>query len=211
MKLYTISFAPTPRKVELLIRAKELDINEISNFEVVQVDLAKGEQLSPEFKQLNPLGLLPVLVLEDGTVLNDSQAICEYLDDVLEGERMMGSDPVQSAKITAMSRNAEFHVMYNLMLAFQHGHPARANLNPQVSGMSEDSMRRVKNSLPYFDTILQEADYLVDNRLSFADIVLYIALDFGRVMKLKADDGAVVGGNLARFYTMMNEKFGAKK
>lgn len=211
MQLYTSSFPPNPRKVETLIQAKGLNINDIPNLEVIRIDLGKGEHLTPEFKRLNPLGLLPVLVLEDGTVLNDSQAICDYLDAVLAGESLMGSDVVHNAKITAMIRNAEFHVMYNMMLAFQHGHPARASLQPQVAGMREDSLRRVVDSLPYFDKILQDSTYLVADKLSFADIVLYLGLDFGRVMKFKASDSSVVGEHVARFYTMMDEKFGVKK
>lgn len=211
MKLYTSTFAPNPRKIETLIKAKGLSIDDINNLEVVFLDIGKGEHQTPEFKKINPLGLLPVLVLEDGTVLNDSQAICKYLDAVLEGDSLMGSDIVHNAKITAMTRNAEFHVMYNMMIAFQHGHPARAVTNRQVTGMSEDSIRRVIESLPYFDHILKDNDYLVNNQLSLADIVLYLGLDFGRINKFKPNDAAVVGENVARFYERIHEKFGLKR
>lgn len=210
MKLYTSIFAPNPRKVETLIKAKGLDINDIDNLHIILLDIGKDEHLTPEMLQLNPLGLLPILELEDGTVLNDSQAICEYLDGALEGDSMMGSDPIHAAKITAMTRNAEFHVLYNMMLAFQHGHPARASTN-QVTGMSEDSLNRVKKALPYFDNILKHHDYLVDDQLSFADIVLYLGLDFGRVMKFRAEDASLVGENVAKFYQRMSDKFGVKK
>lgn len=64
------------------------------------MDIGKNEQNSPEFLAVNPLGLLPVLVLDDGTVLNDSHAICEYLDSRLagNGKQVMGSDPIQRPK-----------------------------------------------------------------------------------------------------------------
>lgn len=211
MKLYTADFPPNPRKVECLLKAKDLDINNIHSLEVVYLDLAKGDTKTPEFLAVNPLGLLPVLVLDDGTILNDSQAVCDYLDSRLEGngKRLMGSDAVQRARITAMTRNAEFHVLYNVMLAFQHGHPARAS-DPQVAGMAENSLERVKKALLYFDKLLANHKYLLDDRMTFADIVLYLGLDFGRVMKLSPKDASVVGENVARFYEMMNEKFGRK-
>ncbi|MFO1382590.1 MAG: glutathione S-transferase N-terminal domain-containing protein [Moraxella osloensis] len=59
-----------------MLKVKELDINDIHNLQVINVDIGKNEQNSPEFLAVNPLGLLPVLVLDDGTVLNDSHAIC---------------------------------------------------------------------------------------------------------------------------------------
>lgn len=211
MKLYTSDFPPNPRKVECLLKAKDLDINNIHNLEVIYLDIAKGETKTPEFLAINPLGLLPVLVLDDGTILNDSQAVCDYLDARLEGngKRLMGSDMLHQARITAMTRNAEFHVMYNAMLAFQHGHTARASQS-QVQGMAENSLERIKQALPYFDNILANHKYLLDDRMTFADIVLYLGLDFGRVMKLSPKDASVVGENVARFYAMMNEKFGKK-
>jgi glutathione S-transferase len=45
------------------------------------VSLAKGEQLTPEFKKLNPRGVVPVLV-HDGSTIVESSVICSYLDDV---------------------------------------------------------------------------------------------------------------------------------
>ena len=209
MKLYTADFPPNTRKIEYLVQVKRLDLKDIHNLEIIDMDLLKGDQKTPEFTAINPLQLLPVLVLDDGTVLNDSQAVCEYLDSHLQGngKQVMGSDPVQRAQITAMTRNAEFHVLYNLMLAFQHGHPARAGMNPQVKGMAEDSIARVKKALPYFDDLLAKHKYLLGDRLTFADIVLYVGLDFGRVMKLNPKDAEVVGENVARFYQQMNERF----
>ncbi len=212
MKLYTADFPPNPRKVECLLKAKDLEINDIHNLQVIYLDIAKGEHKTPEFLAINPLGLLPVLVLDDNTILNDSQAICDYLDARLEGngKRLMGSDTLQQARITAMTRNAEFHVLYNVMLAFQHGHLARAGNTHQVEGMAQESLERVKKALPYFDAILANHKYLLDDRMTFADIVLYIGLDFGRVMKLSPKDASVVGEHVARFYAMMNDKFGKK-
>ena len=85
-KLYLTKTAPNPRKVVLILAAKGIDVDNMEDLEVIDVDFAKREQFSESFTQMNPMQTVPVLTLEDGTVLNDSQAICEYLDRVY-GER----------------------------------------------------------------------------------------------------------------------------
>uniref|UniRef100_A5WFD9 Glutathione S-transferase, N-terminal domain protein n=1 Tax=Psychrobacter sp. (strain PRwf-1) TaxID=349106 RepID=A5WFD9_PSYWF len=207
-KLYLTRKAPNPRKVVLLLQAKGIDIDDIDDIEVIDIDMAKGEHLTEEFAKINPLKLLPVLVLEDGTVLNDSQAICEYMDRVYGERSVMGNDVVQRAQVCSIRRAAEFEVLYNFMLAFQHSHPSKAHRVDQVPEFAAKSIARAEKSLPYFDSILTEHDYLVGNQLSYADIVLYIGLDFGRLLKF---DPTAHGDGIARFYKNMNERFGLKK
>lgn len=202
--LYLTRKAPNPRKIVLLMQAKGLDIDNIQDLTIVDLDFAKGDQLTPEFVELNPMRTVPVLKLEEGIVLNDSEAICEYLDSVYGDMSLMGSDIVHRARISAMRRIAEFEVLYNFMLAFQHSHPSKAFRVDQVPDLAPKSINRAIEALPYFDKILTDSDYLIDNTLSFADIVLYIGLDFGRILKFKASEH---GAGIARFYERMNEQF----
>ncbi len=74
MKLYDFLPCPFGQKVRIVLAEKSL------SYELVQVDLAKGEQRRPEFLRLNPFGRVPVLVDEDTTVY-DSTIIIEYLED----------------------------------------------------------------------------------------------------------------------------------
>lgn len=207
-KLYLTRKAPNPRKVVLLMEAKGINIDDINDIDVIDIDMAKGEHLTEEFKKINPLQLLPVLVLEDGTVLNDSQAICEYLDRVYGERSVMGNDVVQRAQVCSIRRAAEFEVLYNFMLAFQHSHPSKAERIDQVPEFAAKSIARAEKSLPYFDNILKDKEYLVGNQLSYADIVLYIGLDFGRLLKF---DPTAHGEGIARFYKSMNDRFGFNK
>lgn len=207
-QLYLTRTAPNPRKVLVLMSAKGFDIDDMDDIEVIDVDFAKREQFSEAFTHLNPMQTVPVLVLEDGTVLNDSQAICEYLDRVYGERSVMGNDVVQRAKVCSMRRIAEFEVLYNFMLAFQHSHPSKAGRVDQVPELAPKSIERAIKALPYFENILKDHDYLVDNQFSNADIVLYIALDFGRVLKV---DPKAHGEGIARFYMMMHEQFALKK
>ena len=206
-KLYVTRTAPNPRKALILLASKGIDVDDIDDLDVVDIDFAVNEQMSEAFTQINPMQTVPVLTLDDGTVLNDSQAVCEYLDRVYGERSVMGNDVVQRAQVCSMRRIAEFEVLYNFMLAFQHSHPSKAQRVEQVPEFVAPSIARAVKALPYFENALKGHNYLVGDQLSFADIVLYLGLDFGKILKVNPNEQ---GENLARFYQMMNERFSIK-
>ncbi|MGP5295983.1 glutathione S-transferase family protein [Psychrobacter faecalis] len=207
-KLYLTRTAPNPRKALILLASKGIDVDDMDDLDVVDIDFATNEQMSEEFTKINPMQTVPVLTLDDGTVLNDSQAVCEYLDRVYGERSVMGNDVVQRAQVCSMRRIAEFEVLYNFMLAFQHSHPSKAQRVEQVPEFVAPSIARAIKALPYFENALNGHDYLVGDQLSFADIVLYLGLDFGKALKVNPNEQ---GENLARFYQMMHERFSIKK
>ena len=206
-KLYVTRTAPNPRKALILLASKGIDVDDMDDLDVVDIDFATNEQMSEAFTKINPMQTVPVLTLDDGTVLNDSQAVCEYLDRVYGERSVMGNDVVQRAQVCSMRRIAEFEVLYNFMLAFQHSHPSKAQRVEQVPEFVAPSIARAIKALPYFENALKGHDYLVGDQMSFADIVLYLGLDFGRIIKVNPNEQ---GENLARFYQMMNERFSIK-
>lgn len=206
-KLYVTRTAPNPRKALILLASKGIDIDDMDDLDVIDIDIMQNEHMTAEFTQMNPMQTVPTMTLDDGTVLNDSQAICEYLDRVYGERSVMGNDVVQRAQVCAMRRTAEFEVLYNFMLAFQHSHPSKAQRVDQVPEFVEKSIARAIKALPYFEAALTDRDYLVTDHLTFADIVLYLGLDFGKVLKINP---ANQGTNIARFYKMMNERFSIK-
>ena len=206
-KLYVTRTAPNPRKALILLASKGIDVDDMDDLDVVDIDFATNEQMSEAFTKINPMQTVPVLTLDDGTVLNDSQAVCEYLDRVYGERSVMGNDVVQRAQVCSMRRIAEFEVLYNFMLAFQHSHPSKAQRVEQVPEFVAPSIARAIKALPYFENALKSHDYLVGDQMSFADIVLYLGLDFGKILKVNPNEQ---GENLARFYQMMNERFSIK-
>ncbi|MGM8887451.1 glutathione S-transferase family protein [Psychrobacter sp. 1U2] len=206
--LYVTRTAPNPRKALILLASKGIDVDNMDDINVVDIDFAANEQMSDAFTQMNPMQTVPLLTLDDGTVLNDSQAVCEYLDRVYGERSVMGNDVVQRAQVCSMRRIAEFEVLYNLMLAFQHSHPSKAQRVEQVPEFVTPSINRAIKALSYFEKALDSHEYLVGEQLSFADIVLYLGLDFGKILKVNPNEQ---GENLARFYQMMNERFNIKK
>ena len=206
-KLYVTRTAPNPRKALILLASKGIDVDDMDDVDVIDIDFSANEQMSDEFTKINPMQTVPVLILGDGTVLNDSQAVCEYLDRVYGERSVMGNDVIQRAQVCAMRRIAEFEVLYNFMLAFQHSHPSKAQRVEQVPEFVAPSVARAVKALAYFENILEGREYLVSEQLSFADIVLYLGLDFGKVLNVNPNEQ---GENLARFYQMMNERFSIK-
>lgn len=206
-KLYLTRSAPNPRKALILLASKGINIDDMDDLNVIDIDFVGNEQMSEAFTKMNPMQTVPVLTLGDGTILNDSQAVCEYLDRVYGERSVMGNDVVQRAQVCAMRRIAEFEVLYNLMLAFQHSHPSKAQRVEQVPEFVAPSIARAIKALPYFDNALAGRDYLVTDHLTFADIVLYLGLDFGKALKVNPLEQ---GDNIARFYKSMHERFSIK-
>lgn len=79
MKLYTNPASPFSRKVRVIVR--ELDLTRL--VEEINID---SRNLGDEFRRINPLGKIPVLVLKDGSTIVDSPVICEYFDDLGGGK-----------------------------------------------------------------------------------------------------------------------------
>ena len=206
-KLYVTRTAPNPRKALILLASKGIDVDDMDDLDVIDIDFAANEQMSEAFTKINPMQTVPGLELDDGTILNDSQAVCEYLDRVYGERSVMGNDVVQRAQVCSMRRIAEFEVLYNFMLAFQHSHPSKAQRVEQVPEFVAPSIARAVKALSYFENALEGREYLVGDQLSFADIVLYLGLDFGKILKVNPNEQ---GKNLARFYQMMNEGFSIK-
>jgi maleylpyruvate isomerase len=78
--------------------------------------LRRAEQLQPAYRALNPQGLLPSLVLDDGAVLTQSMAICEYLDEVFAEPPLLPADPVERAHVRAFAQAiaCDIHPVQNL-------------------------------------------------------------------------------------------------
>lgn len=78
--------------------------------------LRNGEHQSPEYLAINPQGLLPSLVLDDGEVLTQSLAICEYLDAIHPEPPLLPADPLARAQVRAFAQAiaCDIHPLQNL-------------------------------------------------------------------------------------------------
>ena len=95
MKLYGYWRSTTSYRVRIALHLKGLA------FDTVPVDLLAGAQRSDDYLALNPIGGVPSLMLDDGTVLTQSMAILEYLEAVHPAPALLPGDPVDSANVRA--------------------------------------------------------------------------------------------------------------
>jgi maleylacetoacetate isomerase len=93
MKLYNFWRSLAAFRVRIALKLKSQD------FDVISMDLLKGEQFDPNFIGLNPQGMVPALVLDDGEILTQSMAILEYLDEVYPTPPLLPQDPRARARV----------------------------------------------------------------------------------------------------------------
>jgi glutathione S-transferase len=203
MKLYIAQRAPNPRRVMLFLAAKGLNL-ESMGLEVIEVNLTGGENRTPDYLQVHPLGQIPALELDDGQVITDSMAICRYLEGAFPQNPLFGTELMEQVRISQYDRQAEIEILLPLMTAFQHGHPFWEGKFEQVPDVAPVARRRALSRFAYFDRRLQVVPYLAGDHLSVADLTLYAALDFGRLAGLKVDEQHP---HLFAFYQRMHEKF----
>jgi len=73
------------------------------------LDILKGDQFDPEYRKLNPKGVVPTLV-HDGNVVLESTVICEYLDDMFPGPRLKPADPLAQAHMRLWTKRVDEEV-----------------------------------------------------------------------------------------------------
>jgi glutathione S-transferase len=91
MKLYHGWLSSASRRVRLCLAEKGMP------YESVPIDMGKQEHHSPEYLVMNPNGVVPALVLDNGESLYESSTICEYLDDIAPEPALRPVDPFQRA------------------------------------------------------------------------------------------------------------------
>ena len=191
MKLYDFPLAPNPRRTRIYLAEKGLEIPRVA------VDLRAGEQRSAEFLAKNPHGSLPVLELDDGTLLTESGAIIEYLEELHPEPPMLGRTPLERAKTRRLERLCEIAVLFRV------GRFVHATLAPLPGAKPNPPLAEwVKGELPRGLAVLERevGEFVAGERVSVADCTLFAAFEFARVAGLALEDGHPrLGAWYARF------------
>ena len=128
---------------------------------------------------------MPALTLDDGATITESLAICRYLESLHPEPNLFGRDPTETAVIEMWTRRAEHLAAVPLMLAVRHGHPALAALETQVPEVAETNRAAAERSLQLFDRRLAQSEWLGADRVTIADGVLFIGMDFARMVRFQ--------------------------
>lgn len=184
MKYYgTADPAPNPRRVRLVIAEKGIDLPELN------IDLRKREHKAPEHLQRNSLGQIPVLELDDGTMITESLSICRYLDAIYPNPPLFGTNPVDSAIIDMWNRRVELRLMMPVANFWRHAHPFTAALVDQQKEFGESNRAVVHDTMAWLNTeIAAGQDYLAGAQFTMADITLLTIVDFASFIGLSPLD-----------------------
>jgi glutathione S-transferase len=202
MKLYDGGRAPNPRRVRVFLAEKGISVP------VVSVDLGKLEQKSSGFTAINPLQRVPALVLDDGTVITESIAICRYFEALQPAPPLFGVGAQEVALVEMWNRRCELNLLFGVAHIFRHSHPAMKELEvPQVPEWAAANKPRVSDVLTILDGQLKSHKFIAGERFSVADITALCAIDFMKPAKIPVPDAL---DNLKRWHAEMSARPSAK-
>lgn len=190
MLLYTCKTAPSPRRTRMFLAEKGIEVA------MREVDLRSGEHLSESFLRRNPYGTVPVLELDDGTCISESDAICTYFEALQPEPPLLGSDPRSKALVAMWNRRMESDGFQAVAEGFRNRVPAlreRAmpgrHKVPQIEGLAERGAQRYRDFLVDLDERLGESQYVAGDIFSVADITAFVTIEFAR-RALKIEPGS---------------------
>jgi glutathione S-transferase len=202
MKIIETRLAPNPRRVRIFLAEKGI----IVPFE--ELDLMKKELQTEEFSRINPLQRVPVLVLDDGTAITESVAICRYFEEIQSEPALFGYGPLGRAKVEMWNRRMDLGLLFHVAQVFRHLHPAMAQLEiPQVKDWAEANRPRAIQHLEIMNRQLEFNRYLAGDTFSIADITGLVAVDFMRVARIARPAGLT---HLDRWHSEVSARPSAK-
>lgn len=201
MKLYDSKPAPNPRRVRIFLAEKGVEVP------TEQVDLGKGGTRTPEFLAKNPLGGVPVLVLDDGTAISESVAICRYFEEIHPQPPLLGTDAKDRAVVEMWQRRVELELFRNVTGCFQNTHDFFKGRIEQVPAYGEVCRGAARKRLAWLDGELATRPFIAGPRYTIADITALCALDFGRVVDIRI---APDQKHLLRWYEAVSSRPSAK-
>jgi glutathione S-transferase len=205
MRLYDAEWAPSPRRVRMFLAEKGIDLPRET------IDLRRGDQLREPYLKVNPRGLVPALVLEDGELLCESAAICRYLEALHPEPVLFGTTPLAIGRIESWTRRIEGDGYAAAVLAMREGRPAFRDrplagqwpTMPQIPELALRGQIMWRQFVDALDERLADRPWIAGDAYSFADITALITIDFARSAKLDVRETA---GNVARWYEAANAR-----
>jgi len=197
MKLYDLKAGLNPRRVRIFLAEKGVTIP------VVQVDMMKGENRTPAFLSLNPLGTMPVLELDDGTILTESMAICRYIEALNPEPNLFGAGALEQAQIEMWTRRAEMELMRPLVDQFRHLNPFWKGRIEQLPDYGVMAQGKAREAMAWFDRELAARPYVAGTRYTVADITAQCALLLGKGTGLPIPDELE---NLGRWWAQVSAR-----
>ncbi|MBE1273473.1 glutathione S-transferase family protein [Enterovibrio baiacu] len=183
MKIYEKGPAPSARRVSLFLAEKNIEIPRVN------VDIGGGENLSDEFAALSLNKKIPVLVLDDGTSLCESMAICRYIDAAFPTDNhLFGDTPLAMGHVEMWNRIVELDGLFPAFQAFRNITGIYNDRERCVPSWGEESKQRVIEFLPRLEARLEHSAYIAGDTFTVADITTFVMCGFIKNLDIHIDD-----------------------
>ena len=175
MKLLN-SFGPNPRAVRMAMLEKGVEL------EMVEHDLMGGENRKAPYTQKNPGGQMPALELDDGSVIGETTAICEYLDEKYPANPLIGTNAEERANARQWIRRVELGITEHMYNGFRYaeGIDIFRDRMVVIPEAADGLKRKAEDAKQWLDGLIAGRDFIAGDKLTFADIVLYCCMDFAK-------------------------------
>ena len=190
MRLFDFALAPNPRRVRMFLAEKSVEIP------LVQVNTREREQFEESFKAINPLSMVPVLELDDGTCIAESVAICRYIEEIHPQPPLMGTDAKDRAIVEMWNRRVEFlgyaptaEVVRNSLPTFEDrglsGVPAGV---PQIPALVERGRQSLGRFFTLLDRQLADNQFVAGTAFTIVDITAFVTIEFAKRADVQIPD-----------------------
>ena len=174
MKFYN-SVGPNPRVVKMFMAEKGLDLPR------EEINLMAGENRQPAWVAKNPSGQMPALELDNGDILAEITAICEYIDELHPNSPLMGTTPEQRAETRMWVRRIDLGIVEPMANGFRFSQGLQLFQNRMrcVPQAADDLKAIAQEKLTWLDGLIAGKTWICGDRFTLADVLLYCFLEFG--------------------------------
>ena len=174
MKIFDLKSGLNTRRVRIFLAEKGLEIPR------VEVDMAGGENQRPEYLAKNPMGTMPLLEFDDGTLIAESVAICRYFEILHPDPPLFGVGALGQATVEMWNRRMEIELMRPLLDNFVHLSPFWKGRREQIAEAGHAGRTLAEARMRWLDEELSRRSYIVGDTYTIADITAQCALLLGK-------------------------------
>ena len=173
--LFYDSIGPNPKVVRAFMVERG-----IAGIPTETVDIRAGACREEPFLSRNPSGQCPALALDNGQVLAEITAICEYLDEITPGTSLIGATAEERAETRMWMRRLDLNILEPMANGFRFAEGLKMFQNrihciPQAS---DDLKATAQEKLTWLDGLMAGKTFICGDRLTLADILLFVFVDF---------------------------------
>lgn len=174
--LFFNSIGPNPRVVRMFMAERGIE-----GIPTETIDLRGGENRREPFLSKNPSGQCPALALDDGSILAEITAICEYLDEVgPAGKTLIGATPKERAATRMWTRRIDLNIVEPMAngFRFSDGLKLFENRIRCIPQAADDLKLTAQEKLTWLDGLIAGRPFICGDKVTLADILLFAFVDF---------------------------------